>query len=500
MIILKNIKIKYYTALLMGVCSIALSGCSNGTASYDGFERKVAAKSSLTSVDSVLDSQSYESEVAKYEETVMTFSSDDGLCVIEKKPSYYDITLDYTKGDYYAVGSAYAETIKKIDVEFAGVLEPYLYENVKMAFPNLNEDYTPVLDRINILLTQIPEEYRNEMEGFAKTISDGKTGMENDGILSYEEALLMNMVPDTLRGTNCNALSVWGEKTASGERIISRTLEWTLGSENQMCSAHAVTHFKMPEGKKSYTSFSVLGMLDMLTGINESGVFVGILDVGSEDNYVCEGKKCYTYELRYALENMDDARSVGEYMVSESKNFTFSHNVFINDKENTFVAEDCAVNLEDEATRQSYIEGLELDAKDENIEDILREYGGYSVLRDVNTPLIDGIKWDNPDSLAVVNSFMTEGNRDYLTGVGNNLVRFSKFNAWVGEKDRLTLADVKSIVTRETMDNNAKFQKIHSDNVFQTIIYDYGTGEMDITFTGTEGVQNHPEFVRVNID
>ena len=500
MIILKNIKIKYYTALLMGVCSIALSGCSNGTASYDGFERKVAAKSSLTSVDSVLDSQSYEGEVAKYEETVMTFSSDDGLCVIEKKPSYYDVTLDYTKGDYYAVGSAYAETIKKIDVEFAGVLEPYLYENVKMAFPNLNEDYTPVLDRINILLTQIPEEYRNEMEGFAKTISDGKTGMENDGILSYEEALLMNMVPDTLRGTNCNSLSVWGEKTASGERIISRTLEWTLGSENQMCSAHAVTHFKMPEGKKSYTSFSVLGMLDMLTGINESGVFVGILDVGSEDNYVCEGKKCYTYELRYALENMDDARSVGEYMVSESKNFTFSHNVFINDKENTFVAEDCAVNLEDEATRQSYIEGLELDAKDENIEDILREYGGYSVLRDVNTPLIDGIKWDNPDSLAVVNSFMTEGNRDYLTGVGNNLIRFSKFNAWVGEKDRLTLADVKSIVTRETMDNNAKFQKIHSDNVFQTIIYDYGTGEMDITFTGTEGVQNHPEFVRVNID
>ena len=500
MIILKNIKIKYYTALLMGVCSIALSGCSNGTASYDGFERKVAAKSSLTSVDSVLDSQSYEGEVAKYEETVMTFSSDDGLCVIEKKPSYYDVTLDYTKGDYYAVGSAYAETIKKIDVEFAGVLEPYLYENVKMAFPNLNEDYTPVLDRINILLTQIPEEYRNEMEGFAKTISDGKTGMENDGILSYEEALLMNMVPDTLRGTNCNALSVWGEKTASGERIISRTLEWTLGSENQMCSAHAVTHFKMPEGKKSYTSFSVLGMLDMLTGINESGVFVGILDVGSEDNYVCEGKKCYTYELRYALENMDDARSVGEYMVSESKNFTFSHNVFINDKENTFVAEDCAVDLENEATRQNYIEGLELDAKDENIEDILREYGGYSVLRDVNTPLIDGIKWDNPDSLAVVNSFMTEGNRDYLTGVGNNLIRFSKFNAWVGEKDRLTLADVKSIVTRETMDNNAKFQKIHSDNVFQTIIYDYGTGEMDITFTGTEGVQNHPEFVRVNID
>ena len=500
MINLKSLRIKYYAAVLLCACMMALSGCSNGTASYDGFERKVASQSSLVPVDSVFDSQSYEGEDALYEETEVTFSSDDGLCVIEKKPSYYDVTLDYTKGDYYAVGSAYAEAIKRLDVDFVGVLEPYLYENVKMAFPSLNEDYSPVVDRINVLLTNIPEDYRNEMEGFAKTISDGKTGMENDGILSYEEALLMHMVPDTLRGTNCNALSVWGKKTESGERIISRTLEWTLGSENQMCSAHAVTHFKMPEGKKSYTTFSVLGMLDMLTGINENGVFAGILDVGSEVNYVCEGKKCYTYELRYALENMDDARSVGEYMVSESKNFTYSHNVFINDKENTFVAEDCAVDLEDEDTRKDFIEGLELDVNDKDLENILREYGGFSILREADTPLIDGIKWDNPDSLCVVNSFMTEGNRDYLTGGGNNLVRFSKFNAWVGEKDKLTLADVKSIVTRETIDNNSKFQKIHSDNVFHTIIYDYGTGEMDITFTGTEGVQNHPEFVRVNLD
>ena len=149
----------------MGVCSIALSGCSNGTASYDGVERKVASQSSLVPVDSVFDSQSYEGEDALYEETEVTFSSDDGLCVIEKKPSYYDVTLDYTKGDYYAVGSAYAEAIKRLDVDFVGVLEPYLYENVKMAFPSLNEDYSPVVDRINVLLTNIPEDYRNEMEG-----------------------------------------------------------------------------------------------------------------------------------------------------------------------------------------------------------------------------------------------------------------------------------------------------------------------------------------------
>ncbi|MBR6401978.1 MAG: hypothetical protein IKS48_01175 [Eubacterium sp.] len=477
----KNKKIRFMGAVMAVTVVTSLTGCSNTIMSYEDFVREVSDVSILEPVDTVLNTVSYAGEDANIEDSVATYCSKDGLCVIDKKPSYYEVYLDYTGGDYYAVGSSYAETIKSIDFDFAGALEPFLYENIKMAFPNLNGDYGPLIDRINILKASLPENYKNEMEGFAQTMGGNDKGFEADGKLSYEEALLMHMIPDCLRGTNCNALSVWGDKTESGQRITSRTLEWTLGSENQMCMAHAVTHFKMDkkDGNNDYTTFSVLGLLDVLTGINEKGVFVGILDVGSDNNYVCEGKKCYTYELRYALEHMNDARTFGEYMVSHSTDYTFSHNLIITDKNDAFCAEDCVdpgfVNEDGEAE-------------------------GLAVLRDKDTPLIDGITWDNPDSLCVINSFISEGNKDIFTGNGANFVRFEKFNNWVKEKDKLSMSDVKDIVTRESEERESGYQKLHSEDVFQTIIYDYSTGELNVCFTGTEGVVDHPAFTKISLD
>ncbi len=479
-----KISLGSFSVALLGI----LPGCAGDMVTYDEYAVEASSESNLIRVGDVLNAESYSGEDAGYEVAEESYESDDALCRIEKKPSYYEIYLDYTDGDYYAVGCAYAETIRKTDLPYEELLEPYLYENIKMAFPNLNGDYAPVGDRMEKLLEGMRDEYRQEMEGFATTISGGKKGFTEDGILSYDEAILMQIVPDCLRGTNCNAFSAWGDKTQSGERIVSRTLEWTLGSENQMCLGQAVTHFRMPEGKNSFTTFSVMGMLDILTGINDDGVFAGILDAGSEEDYVCEGKKCYTYELRYALENMDDARSVGEYMVKESENFTFSHNIIITDRNDSFVAEDCVQDFtalyeeEQEKTDSNY------------------SLSGKAVLRDEDTPLMDGLTWDNPDSLCVVNSFVTEGNTDYCTANGDNYLRFAKYNAWAGEKEKLTLCDVKDMVTRETEDKGSRFQKIHSENVFQTIIYDYGTGELDVTFTGTEGVENHPKFIRIDIE
>lgn len=482
----KKIDKKIVSISIMAVISLLLSGCSQSATTYENYVPEVSEVSSISPVGTVLNTESYEGEESVSEEVEKSFSSEDGLCVIEKKPSYYEVYLDYTGGDYGAVGRAYGETIKKLGFDFEEIMEPYLYENINMAFPNLGNDYTPVVERITELKKNIPEDYLNEINGFAEALSDGFTGMESDGKISYEEALLMQMVPDALRGTNCNALSVWGDKTVTGDKINSRTLEWSLGSENQMCKAQAVTHFKMGEGKNSYVTFSVLGMLDMLTGINDKEVMVGILDVGSGLDYECEGKKCYTYELRYALENMADARSIGEYMVSESRNFTYSHNILITDKKDSFVAEDCVIRLCDipEAERQ------ELD----------NDFDPKAVLRDKDTPLMEGITWDNPDSLCVINAFMSDGTDDYFTASDSNFVRFSKFNTWVGDKEKLSVSDVKDIVTRETVDMPSGIQKLHSEIVFQTIIYDYSTGNIEVCFTGEEGVVNHPDFVKIEAD
>ena len=483
--VMKKSFIKKLNIFLATALCLSTTGCAYSMETYEDFQGGTSSVSTLEPSGTTLNKISYEGEPAEKEEVEATYESEDGLCVIEKKPSYYEVFLDYSGGDYRAVGKAYAEAIRKLDIDFSAVFEPFIYENVKTAFSNLNGDYKPVEDRIDILMENIPKDYRDEMEGFAEVLAEqDKIGLESDGCISYYEALLMQIVPDCLRGTSCNALSVWGEKTVSGQKINSRTLEWQLGSENQMCLAHAVVHYNMGEGKNSYVSFAALGMLDMLTGISDKGVMVGILDSGSETEYVCEGKKCYTYELRYALEHMSDARSIGEYMTSESKNFTFSHNILITDAKGSFVAEDCVYEMDD--------------LTDEQLEEKGNPYTAKTTLRDKDTPLLDGITWDNPDSIAVVNSFVSEGADDSLTGIGGNYVRFAKYNAWVGEKDKLTLSDVKDIVTRETVDMESGYQKLHSENVFQTIIYDYSTGDVEVTFTGAEGVVNHPKFVKID--
>ena len=450
---------------------LLLGACADDTPDYAA--PASAAVSTIEPVDVMWDTRSYEGEEAQTESVLETYTSADGRCVIEKKPSYYEVYLDYQDGDYAAAGRAYAEAILKIDVDYATVMEPYLYENINMAFPNLNGDYTPVEERIYALLQNLPEEYATELESFAQAISDGRKGMESDGKLSYEEALLASLVPDALREFSCNSLAVWGEKSESGQMMVSRTMEWPQGSEFQMCMAQAVIHFQMGEGKNSYTGIAVLGMLDMLTGLNDKGVFAGVLDAGSDDVYECEGKKCYTYELRYAMEHLGDARSVGEYMVSESESFTFAHNVLITDAKECVVAEDYVGSPEE---------------------------SNGAVLRDQHSTLADGLVWEHPDSLCAVNAFVTEGNYSRLERSGGNYVRFCKFHTWLGEKERLTFADVKGIVTRERTDHKTVFQKLYSENVFHIVTYDYATGHMEICFTGTEGIVDHPVFTRVETD
>ena len=283
----------------------------------------------------------------------------------------------------------------------------------------------------------------------------------------------MQMIPDALRPTCCSALSLWGSKTTTGDRITLRNLEWNLGSDNQMGKIHAVTHMK--NGDRSLTAISVLGLLDIISGINDDGVFAAILDVGSvqDEAYVCEGRKCYTMELRFALEEYSTARGLGEFMVSESGNYTWCHNLIISDANDSFCAEDC-------------------------VSQVAEAGKGRSVLRDCNTPIHKGLSWDSPDSLCVVNSFASEGNQDGFSGSGSNIIRFAKYNQWVKDKDKFSVKDVKDLITQEIVDQYA-VQNVHSAGSAQLILIDYRTGSVQVAFSGADGVSDKSDFIEVDV-
>ncbi len=454
------------TAVVLSLFLAAgLTGCGESK-TYESYEIPEEKESILTPVGNTnVENPIIYEDAGVPDKEISSFSSDNGACVIKKMEHYYDITLDYESFTPAEVGKAYGEEITEVYPDYHEIIEPYIYSNIYTGFPALTDDFDPVWERVSMLAETIPEDYWEELDAFAKALSGDVHGYSEDGHISYEEAVTFCFIPEALRGTACSALSLWGEKTSTGDMITCRNLEWNLGTDFEMCKIHSVVHAK--KGEKSYTGISFLGFESIVSAINNDGVFAAILDVGSmNEKYVYEDRKCYTYDLRYALEEFDTAKEVGDFMVANSANYTWSHNLIISDKDASYCAEDAVSQLQESGK-------------------------GYSILRDNETPLLDGLSWDNLDSLCIVNSFASEGNQDGFVSQ-HNFARFNKYNDWVASQDKFTVGELKTALTQEKVAQGeeageAKVDNTRSTSTVQLIIVDYNTGRVQVSFTPETG-------------
>ncbi|MBR6107080.1 MAG: hypothetical protein IKQ39_03640 [Oscillospiraceae bacterium] len=437
-------------------------GCSEPT--YDGFSVPEQEKSTLQPVGDLTTGNCYEGIEPTAEPTKAEFSSADGLCVIRQKTHYYDITLDLTQGDHFAAGKAYAEAILKAIPDYRVLMDGYLHENIRVAFPETKNDdvYDILIKRVDALTDALQKDYREELRGFADVMADAEKPFADDGMISEYEANLLHMVPDILRTTACSAISADGSRTASGKRLSARLLEWDLGKGNKMCSAHCVLHLE--NGDSSLISVTSVGLLDVITGINQNGVFAGDLDVGSYDTeYTAEGKSSYSFAMREGLETCSTAREFGAFITADAERYPYAHNVFITDAEDAFVAENCVSPNE-----------------------------GSAVLRDADTPLCKGVEWDAEGCICAVNSFVSADLPEFMTINENNIVRWEKYNKLFATDEKLTVSRFKDLLTSEQTDTS--LVNIRSDGLVFLLIADYDTNRIQAAFTTTDGVTDTPEF------
>ena len=470
---MKKSKLSYAaipTIVVIVAGMIMISGCNNPVeTSHKGLEAPVSPVGSyMTGVTADYEDAGETAEVLK------EYTTPDGLCTIKVTEAYFDVTLDEEKGTPYEAGLAYGTAISEIYPDFGTGLEPYLYENIREAFPDIEDDFSPVEVRMRALFDSIDPHYQEEVRGLADGLGITEHGIVPDGEISCEELMLAQIIPDCLRPTACSGLALWGEKTATGDMMGVRCLEWDLGSDRSMCRIHTVLRIRNHE--KSITSITFLGLFDVLSGVNDDGIFMSMYDSGSDKEFSYEGKTCYSFALRHCLEEYTTARDCGEYMVENSERFTWSHNIMIYDGREVYCAEDAAGALQDSGE-------------------------GFSALRDNTTPIMKGLSWDSPDSLCVINSFLTEGNYDNISGSRVNAVRFSKYNEFVKAKDKFSTADLKDAMTQEIVETDLygmpTVQNVHRDNLTQMIIIDYHQGSVQVAFTGMEGVVDKPVFYQV---
>ncbi|HAG14487.1 MAG TPA: hypothetical protein DCG49_11605 [Ruminococcus sp.] len=451
--------------MIYAAAMLLLTGC--GRQGYADFNPPEQGASDLKPVADIYAERHYEGIAPTAEqamETVETVITGDGACKIRCLKSYYDVTLDYSKGSPYEIGAAYAEAIVKVRGNYPAIVEEYLYENIKAAFPNLAGDYTAIEQRTNTICNALRKEYQDEIRGFADGICGDAEGFSDDGILSRGEAQLIQLVPDVLRGTACSALTADGSATASGARITSRILEWQLGSENQLCTMHTLMHIQ--NGASSFTSVTLFGIMSILTAINHDGVMMSILDVGSKEHvpYTTDDKRSYTYDIRYALEHCIHAREAAEFLRDNAQHYPYCVNVLCTDAEDACVAE------------------LSVEPDD-----------GTPLLRDANTALHDGLRWDDPAFLCVVNSFAAKGNADQLTYNANNVIRWNRYHDLFCGQRGLTVSRYKELLTSEQLDND--LVRIRSGGVVHLVLADYDTRRLQAVFPDTNGIAETPEFI-----
>lgn len=326
--------------------------------------------------------------------------------------AYYHVVCDLASaGSRHQMGLELGQSIVSAVPGFGQLVDSYLAER-----SGSNATYNAWLTRMGDIWPQVPQEFRDEIDGVAEGVGAGTLNVRGDGKLSGDEIRLLNLFPDCARSSQCAGLAVFGGGSASGRPMAARLLDWHSGNQNQLGQIQAAIVIKNRAGSVCLVGF--LGYLGAVTGFNDDGLFAGILDSPSGTSYASAGRRSYAMDIRKALEDFTDIEQAGEYLADTSKHYTYNHLVILSDTARGAVLE-------------NNFSGSGTDMK--------------RALRRDTSALNPGVEWGFEGAVAAVNSFVLEGNHDNHTGVQFNTGRWASFRNQLGSYGQVDWEELKEI-------------------------------------------------------
>ena len=398
-----------------------------------------------------------------------SLAQDSAVSIVDRG-NYYEVTMDYTTGiNHYDMGRMLMQKMTQILPNYEQLTDSFLAEMV-----GTHSVYGILLSRVQDIKPQIPQEYQDEINGMVSQLSGSNINNVGDGKLSKDEFYLMQLITDVDQSTQCSGISVYGSRSATGNTMTARILDWFDGSKHQLAQIQSVLTIK--NGSKSICTIGYLGFMGIITGFNEKGVFAGILDSPSGAAYSSKNKRSYPLDLRYALENYTTLANVADYLVDTSKNYAFNHLILLSDKQTSQVLEN---NFSGTGT---------------NIR---------RALRSDTSSLNPGITWGFTNAVAAVNSFLLLGNHDNHTGVLSNTKRWSSIKTQLQlYGDTITLNELKLIASFDN-GNGPGFQSdgdIYNSGTQQIIIFQPDIFHLEIAFKPKSGIMpTDPVFEKIPV-
>jgi len=380
---------------------------------------------------------------------------------------YYLVKMDLTAVSHYDLGKEYAEQIRVHVPDYEKRIDSFLGYMIALMQKAVDVSYEDLLARAKDIEKNIPQEYRDEIQGMQSVFSYRNDSL-GDGQLSSNEFLILNLFADVVRPTRCSASAVFGDSSATGSTIVARNLDWYELPDSELWTIQAVNILK--NGDKSMASISFLGELTFLSAFNNDHIFASVLDSDTGEPYPpTEAKSSYTMALRYALENETTLQGVADSLVG--KDYTFNHLIFLADKDNAQVLE-------------------------ENM---------GSRGRGLRTPISElrpGMTWDHPDAIATVNSFLLPENANNHNG--SNVARWESYVKLYNEflsKGKMGIDEIMQVAAYPGPDgkgtSGAIFRSRDGYPTVQSIIMRMDTYEAYVFFAPVGEPPYLPEYINV---
>lgn len=301
-------------------------------------------------------------------------------------------------------------------------------------------------DRLPALKSSIDKIYQKELEGVASAwslVHDNKLG---DGYLSWDEYWLLNLLPDIGLPANGSGFGVLSRLSAESGAIVGRNLD--LQSTPSIRSLQAITVYQY----KNYAVVNIgfAGIVTVLSGFNESGLFVAHLNAASDSSYLNPYRvkqrlkkdvNAQGFVLRKALDTLTTARKASSFIAKNSNGI--SHNALVADKKNVQVVEYSA--------------------------------DGNSIIRRWNSDTRPGKQWGRKSQIAVVDCHV-------LNSQSDNCTRAKDGYRWERLRSLAVFTDTKKAGVQDVagimLDQKSKYYEILGADTLQSMIYLPASGHL----------------------
>jgi hypothetical protein len=195
-----------------------------------------------------------------------------------------------------------------------------------VSMARLMRSWTPMI--------QLSEDQRDELHGLYRgmvaRLGEKAMALPGAGRNVDETDLLIWNGYDMFRAVGCSGFTAWGERTNEGEVITARTLD--LGIFSPRWASNQILLVRHPSKGKATACVTPVGLLGIMTGINEEGV-CGFLHDGNgpEMDAVLEPERPIMFAIRDILEQASagDALAVAAAELATQGPFPYSYLVRI---------------------------------------------------------------------------------------------------------------------------------------------------------------------------